>query len=121
MRLTSAIRFSSIPAAALLLMGLAGLMAGCGSPGTPGETAKPAEQAPAQGSAAPQTAEDAPLPPPEYESALPEGVRAMLGKAFTGDLDEMVARRMVRVGVTFNRTFYFVDKGVQRGMAYEFG
>ncbi len=45
----------------------------------------------------------------------------MLGKTFTGDLDQMVARRMIRVGVTFNRTFYFVDHGVQRGMAYEFG
>ena len=31
------------------------------------------------------------------------------------------ARRMIRVGVTFNRTFYFVDKGVQRGAIYEYG
>jgi membrane-bound lytic murein transglycosylase MltF len=121
MRLTSAIRFSSIPAAALLLMGLAGLMAGCGGQGTPAESAKPAEQSPAPGAAAPAAAEDAPLPPPAFETALPEGVRAMLGKALTGDLDEMVARRMIRVGVTFNRTFYFVDNGVQRGMAYEMG
>ena len=45
----------------------------------------------------------------------------MLGKTFTGDLDEMVARRMIRVGVTFSRTFYFVDKGVQRGAIYEYG
>ena len=29
--------------------------------------------------------------------------------------------KVVRVGVTFNRTFYFVDKGVQRGVAYDFG
>ena len=42
-------------------------------------------------------------------------------KTFTGDLDGMVARRMIRVGTTFNRTFYFVDKGVQRGVVYEFG
>jgi len=27
----------------------------------------------------------------------------------------------VRIGVTFNRTFYFVDKGVPRGVAYEYG
>ena len=32
----------------------------------------------------------------------------------------MVARRLVRVGVTYNRTFYFADKGVQRGAAYEY-
>ena len=42
-------------------------------------------------------------------------------KPFTGDLDEMVKRRLVRIGVTYNRTFYFVDRGVQRGVAYEFG
>ena len=28
---------------------------------------------------------------------------------------------MIRVGVTFNRTFYFVDHGVQRGAIYEYG
>jgi membrane-bound lytic murein transglycosylase MltF len=32
-----------------------------------------------------------------------------------------VKRRLVRVGVAANRTFYFVDKGVQRGVAYELG
>jgi membrane-bound lytic murein transglycosylase MltF len=108
-------------------MGLAGVTAGCGGQGTPSESAKPADaakpadQVPAQGTAAPAAAEDAPLPPPAFESGLPEGVRAMLAKPFTGDFDEMVARRMIRVGVTFNRTFYFVDNGVQRGVAYEFG
>ena len=30
-------------------------------------------------------------------------------------------RRAVRIGVTFNRTFYFIDRGVQRGIAYEYG
>ena len=39
----------------------------------------------------------------------------------TGDLDAMVKRRLVRIGVTFNRTFYFIDKGVQRGVAYQYG
>ncbi|MGE0031914.1 MAG: transporter substrate-binding domain-containing protein [Steroidobacteraceae bacterium] len=33
----------------------------------------------------------------------------------------MVKRRLVRVGVAFNRTHYFVDQGVQRGGAYEYG
>ena len=31
----------------------------------------------------------------------------------------MVKRRVIRVGVTFNRTHYFIDKGQQRGLAYE--
>ena len=48
-------------------------------------------------------------------------MRSQLNKTFTGDLDEMVKRRLVRVGVTYNRTLYFVDKGVQRGVAYEYG
>jgi membrane-bound lytic murein transglycosylase MltF len=63
---------------------------------------------------------DAPLP----ESAspydvLPESLRSAVLNSFTGDLDEMVRRRVIRVGVTFNRTHYFIDKGQQRGLAYE--
>jgi membrane-bound lytic murein transglycosylase MltF len=51
--------------------------------------------------------------------ALPEGTRGLLDQPFTGDLDEMVKRRVIRAGVTFNRTHYFIDRGQQRGMAYE--
>jgi membrane-bound lytic murein transglycosylase MltF len=80
----------------------------------PAEPAKPAVPPPAEPA-------DAPLPPPAYESALPESVRASLGNKFTGDLDQMVTRGLVRIGVTFNRTIYFVDHGEQRGMAYELG
>ena len=31
----------------------------------------------------------------------------------------MVKRRAIRVGVTFNRTHYFVDRGQERGITYE--
>ena len=31
----------------------------------------------------------------------------------------MVKRRAIRVGVTFNRTHYFIDKGQERGLTYE--
>ena len=51
--------------------------------------------------------------------ALPEAVRVVLDKPFTGDFDELVKRRSIRVGVTFNRTHYFIDKGQERGLAYE--
>ena len=51
--------------------------------------------------------------------ALPEDVRGAVLNPFTGDLDEMVKRRVIRVAVTFNRTHYFIDKGQQRGLAYE--
>ena len=64
---------------------------------------------------------EAALPPSALESRLPAPVREVLLKPFTGDFDEIVRRRAVRVGVTFNRTFYFVDRGVQRGISYEYG
>ena len=64
---------------------------------------------------------EAPLPPSDFETRLPPSVREALLTPFTGDFDELGKRRVVRIGVTFNRTFYFVDKGVQRGIAYEYG
>ena len=99
---------------ALALAAWLGTTSGCSQPaatpaGTPAADAAPADAA------------DAPLPPPAYESALPEGVREHLSDPFLGDLDQMVARRLIRVGVAANRTFYFVDRGVQRGLAYEMG
>ena len=71
--------------------------------------------------AAPEAAREEPLPPLAYESALSDSVRAKLNVPFTGDLDEMVKRRLVRIGVTYNRSFYFGDQGAQRGIAYEYG
>jgi hypothetical protein len=38
---------------------------------------------------------------------------------WTGDLDGMIQRRMVRVLVPYSKTFYFVDRGVQRGIVYD--
>ncbi len=84
---------------------------------TPPAAASPSEPA----GTPPASAEKEPLPPEPYEAALPEQVRAELYRPFTGDLDEMVTRRLIRVGVTFNRTAYFVDNGVQRGAVYEYG
>ena len=49
--------------------------------------------------------------------ALPDEARTLLDKPFTGDADEMVKRRVIRAGVVFNRTQYFIDKGVQRGIS----
>ena len=74
---------------------------------------------------APPAAETAPpaaTPLPEVASpydALPEELRGAVLKPFTGDLDEMIKRRVIRVAVTFNRTHYFIDKGQERGLAYE--
>jgi membrane-bound lytic murein transglycosylase MltF len=75
---------------------------------------------PAGSSAVTPAANDAPLPPAQSPlSALPAPVRQVLERPFTGDLDEMVARRLIRVGVTYNRTHYFVDQGRERGLTYE--
>ena len=65
-------------------------------------------------------ATDAPIPAAASPyDALPEGVRLVLDKPFTGDFDAMVKRRAIRVAVTYNRTHYFVDKGQERGITYE--
>ena len=60
------------------------------------------------------------MPPAKgpYE-ALPESLRQIIDQPFTGDLDALVNRRLIRVGVTFNRTHYFIDAGQQRGLTYE--
>ena len=50
---------------------------------------------------------------------LPDAIQQVLDKPFTGDFDEMVKRRSIRVGVTYNRTHYFIDKGQERGLTYE--
>ena len=84
---------------------------------TPGASAQPSQKPTAGTTGA--AAED-PLPPLAYESGLPEALRAMIGSPFTGDLDEMEARRMIRVGVAFNRTHYFVDRGTQRGLTFAY-
>ena len=42
-------------------------------------------------------------------------------KPWTGDLNGMVERRMIRVLTAFNRTQYFIDRGTPRGTAYDQG
>jgi len=57
---------------------------------------------------------------PAYEAQLPAGLRAKIAAPFKGDLDAMIERRLIRVAATFNRTAYFLDGGVQRGLSYEY-
>ncbi|WP_338892172.1 lytic transglycosylase F [Aeromonas rivipollensis] len=42
-----------------------------------------------------------------------------LAKPMLGDLDAMMARRAIRVLTTYNKTGYFIHKGVQRGATYD--
>ena len=64
--------------------------------------------------------DDAAIPADSFTVRRPSrGMRVNVEKPFTGDFDEMVKRRVIRVGVTFNRTHYFIDKGQERGLTYE--
>src|SRR5215470_12775619 len=40
---------------------------------------------------------------------------------WTGDLDALLERRVVRIAVAYSKTQYYVVKGVQHGVAYESG
>lgn len=53
-------------------------------------------------------------------AGLPEELRGRVDKVYTGDLDGLIKQRVIRAGVPFNRTFYFIDEGKPRGLSYEF-
>ena len=99
-----------------LLFALVLWASGCSNSASPPVAASDA-QAPTTGTQAASAANE-PLLPLASESELPESLRAVIDRPFTGDLDGMEERRMIRVGVTFNRTHYFVDRGTQRGLSY---
>ena len=93
-------------------------VAGCSRPEqqAPAAGAKPAAAAPSSASTTPASGDELPAEP----SPLPEELRGLIDQPFDGDLPAMIARRVIRVGVTFNRTFYFIDKGTPRGLSYEY-
>jgi membrane-bound lytic murein transglycosylase MltF len=93
---------------------------GASTPGAAAGTASSGPPAPKQPAPPAPEPDATPLPeaPSPYD-ALPPEARAGLDKPLTGDLDDMVKRRLIRAGVVFNRTQYYIDKGVQRGLSYE--
>jgi len=64
-------------------------------------------------------AEPSPSPAPDDEQLTIALEQTM--KPWTGDLDGMIERRVVRILTVYSKTFYFVDKGVQRGSSYDMG
>jgi membrane-bound lytic murein transglycosylase MltF len=64
-------------------------------------------------------AEPSPSPAPDDEQLTIALEKTM--KPWTGDLDGMIERRVVRILTVFSKTFYFVDKGVQHGSSYDLG
>jgi membrane-bound lytic murein transglycosylase MltF len=107
------------PVALTLLLPVAGA---CSSPrpSSPSPSAADTAPPPPAGSAAMSRQDAGDLPPvaSPYD-ALPPESRAVFERPFTGDLDRMLERRLLRAGVVYNRTQYFVDKGVQRGLSYD--
>ncbi|HMF95706.1 MAG TPA: transporter substrate-binding domain-containing protein, partial [Vicinamibacterales bacterium] len=92
-------------------------MLACSSSPQPSNGAAPGTGA-ASSPAKPGDDEPISATPSPYD-ALPADARSLLDQPFKGDLDEMVKRRLIRAAVVFNRTQYFIDKGVQRGISYE--
>jgi membrane-bound lytic murein transglycosylase MltF len=61
--------------------------------------------------------------PPSPQTPPREPLAITLEEAmqpWTGDLDGMIARGRIRVLTSYSKTFYFVDKGTQRGSTYDF-
>jgi membrane-bound lytic murein transglycosylase MltF len=54
-------------------------------------------------------------PPPAPSRQL-----AIKNKPWTGDLDKLLTRRMIRVLVPYSRTLYYTDKGRERGMTADY-
>ncbi len=53
----------------------------------------------------------------ETDSALEEALLA--NKPWIGDFNEMAEKRQIRVLVVYSKTFYFLDRGRQRGISYD--
>ena len=85
---------------------------GCGrDPGVPADRATDTSPAPARPAAAAAT--------DSFGVPSLDQLSRLASQRWTFDLDSMVARRVIRVLVVPSRMLYFVDRGVQRGTAYE--
>src|SRR3954463_11619981 len=70
---------------------------------------------PADGKVTAAAPEPAP-PSPPAQPVAPAGL-----PTWTGDLPGLLDKRVVRMLVVYSKTFYFIDKGQQRGITYDFG
>src|SRR5262249_57133078 len=60
-----------------------------------------------------------PAQTPAKEPRKTQGLPKPANKAWTGDFEGMVKRRVIRALVPYSKTFYFVDRAVQRGLSYD--
>src|SRR5262245_13426579 len=56
---------------------------------------------------------------PAAPAAAPKAPSIQPSTPWTGDLDGMIKRRMIRVLVPYSKTHFFIDKGQQRGLTYD--
>ena len=59
------------------------------------------------------------VPPAPADKNVPAWFKAAVSEKWTGDLDGMVKRRVIRALVVYSQTYYFLDQGTQRGLTYE--
>src|SRR6187399_2010463 len=71
---------------------------------------------PADGKVAATAHAPPPPPPPPPKAVAPTGL-----PTWSGDLPGLLEKRVVRMLVVYSKTFYFIDKGQQRGITYDFG
>ena len=90
----------------LALLAVGALAGGCGKEPTPASDSKAQEDATAA------------TPEPALELA-DTGIAAAALAPWTGDLDGMIERRVIRVLTTYSKTSFFIDQGTQRGLVPE--
>ncbi|MGA8005905.1 MAG: lytic transglycosylase F [Burkholderiales bacterium] len=58
---------------------------------------------------------------PLLATAAPDPAPALrhVERKWTGDLDGMIERRMIRALVVYSKTFYFIDRGAPHGTSYD--
>ena len=72
----------------------------------------------AQAATPPSTPSAPPSAAPAAAAAAPRQLN-LVGKVWTGDFEEMLERRIIRVALPYSRSLYFVDKGRERGLSAE--
>src|SRR5262245_59773352 len=87
------------------------LLTSCGKEPDESSTAAKAPATPASGeTAGVETPADALVEVPE------SAISAALLANWTGDLDGMIERRVIRVLTTYSKTMFFIDQGTPRGL-----
>jgi membrane-bound lytic murein transglycosylase MltF len=56
---------------------------------------------------------------PALEKELASEEALLVNKPWIGDFDKMAEKRQIRVLVVYSKTFYFLDRGRQRGISYD--